>query len=67
MKILGVIGLILAFMIASPLIALIGIYSLFKLWRPTPSYFPPEHPDSAKVWAEKMERARRAQAREEDD
>ena len=39
----------------------------FLFWHqgPRPTYFPPEHPDSAAEWTKKMERARRLQAEED--
>ncbi len=59
-----------AILMLSPIIMVIAGLDWWLYWRqggPAANYFPPEHPDSARAWAETMERGRRIQAKEEGD
>ena len=57
----------LAFLLVSPLIFVIAVVDWLTFWRKgrAPSPFLPEHPASAKEWAETMERGRQLQEKEE--
>lgn len=65
---LGYLLIGLAFLLLSPLIVLIALADWCRCWchGRAPRPFVPEHPDSQRRWIERMERARRLQAQEED-
>lgn len=61
--------LALGFILMGPVILAIAVSERVRLWRhgPAPTPFPPEHPESARAWADTMERGRRLQAQEDRD
>ena len=64
---LGYVFIALGLLALSPFTVGIAVIEWWHVWRHgrAPTYFIPEHPESARAWAERMERGRKIQEREE--